>query len=677
MMKRKLSIFQKLVIANILYSIPVIGLIYLMVGAQNVNIDFAKQEAKGNVLQRPLEGLLKSLLAHRFDPRDPGSRSEVKTALAALRPAMKAVGEDLLFTDEGLKKRNRSQIKLEAFESRWTAFASEWSRLSEKDRTEKLTALVGDVRTMITHAGDTSNLILDPDLDSYYLMDVTLLALPQSQDRIAEIYDFLRSRKSQPGGLTQADRIQVSVYAALVKQSDLDRITGDLQTAINEDPNFYGESPGLKAKLAPAIADYQAKTEALIALLNRIATGEKMPSWEEFEKGANAASDASFGSWDVAVAELDILLDKRLAELTTQKYKNLAFSLIALMGAVAILFWVSSVFNRNMTVVLHELRAAVTKTRTSGTDFVAMSEELSAVAVDQSDALQQTSSAIEEIKSMVEATMGNLATTRVSANDSLAKAQDGQNSVTKMLSAIGEISEANKMVLAQITQGRVEMAEITKIISEIGGKTKVINDIVFQTKLLSFNASVEAARAGEAGKGFAVVAEEVGNLAEMSGSASKEISTMLESSISRVTAITDGTNSKVEGLIETNKQKVEAGAELANECTGSIGAVLTRFQDVLRNADSIQQAAEEQAKGIADISTSIQRLDRVSSKNTGMSQKAAEQARGISDQAEQLARIVDLVQTEVLGQSGLPEQDDAQPEVAAPARGARRGSRAA
>jgi hypothetical protein len=39
---------------------------------------------------------------------------------------------------------------------------------------------------MITHAGDTSNLILDPDLDSYYLVDVVLLGLPQAQDRLAD-----------------------------------------------------------------------------------------------------------------------------------------------------------------------------------------------------------------------------------------------------------------------------------------------------------------------------------------------------------------------------------------------------------------------------------------------------------------------------------------------------------
>jgi hypothetical protein len=71
----------------------------------------------------------------------------------------------------------------------------------------KFNHLVADVRTMVTHMGDTSNLILDPDLDSYYLMDVTLLALPQTQDRLARAtqygYEALRR-----GGPTEEEKIQ-------------------------------------------------------------------------------------------------------------------------------------------------------------------------------------------------------------------------------------------------------------------------------------------------------------------------------------------------------------------------------------------------------------------------------------------------------------------------------------
>ena len=38
--------------------------------------------------------------------------------------------------------------------------------------------LLADIRSLMAHVGDTSNLILDPDLDTYYLMDAVLLKLP-------------------------------------------------------------------------------------------------------------------------------------------------------------------------------------------------------------------------------------------------------------------------------------------------------------------------------------------------------------------------------------------------------------------------------------------------------------------------------------------------------------------
>ena len=42
--------------------------------------------------------------------------------------------------------------------------------------------LIADVRALITRVGDSSNLILDPDLDSYYLMEAVLLKLPAAQE---------------------------------------------------------------------------------------------------------------------------------------------------------------------------------------------------------------------------------------------------------------------------------------------------------------------------------------------------------------------------------------------------------------------------------------------------------------------------------------------------------------
>jgi methyl-accepting chemotaxis protein len=639
------SIFRKLVVANVLYSLPVIALIYLMVGAQNVNIDFGAQEKKGNAVQRPLEKVLKSVLELKMRSNTQAG-ADVLKGLEELSAQLDVWGADLQFDAEGLKKRNREHVEIGLFKGRLEEFLKTEALLASDVRLEKAKALAADVRTMIAHVGDTSNLILDPDLDSYYLMDITLLALPQTQDRIAEIREYL-SRKS--GTLSAQDRTQFSVYAALLKQSDVDRIAADVQTTLNEDSNFYGPSEGLKTRLEPAIADYVAKAQALVDALSAAAASGEVSSQEQLVATADAAFHSSFSAWFISVDELDVLLTKRLDVLTMDKHRSLALALLALAVAVVILFWISLSFNANMKRVLVELKNTVASTRESSGQLVQLSEQLSDVSSDQASAIQQTSAAMHEIEAMIKSTLSNASTAHRTAQQSESSASGTREAVVNLTRAINEISTSNQQVLGQMEQSQKEMHEITRIISEIGDKTKVINDIVFQTKLLSFNASVEAARAGEAGKGFAVVAEEVGNLAQMSGDASKEISEMLGSSVDRVSSISTETSAKVGQLVENSRDKVSLGTRLAQECMGSITEILARIAEVLSNADGIRGAAEEQAKGIEEVSKALLRLDEVAQKSMEMSERTATQSRSITQQAASLESIVDIVETTVLG----------------------------
>ena len=47
--------------------------------------------------------------------------------------------------------------------------------------------LLADIRALYLHVGDTSNLILDPDLDSYYMVAVALLRLPEAHDLVVQL----------------------------------------------------------------------------------------------------------------------------------------------------------------------------------------------------------------------------------------------------------------------------------------------------------------------------------------------------------------------------------------------------------------------------------------------------------------------------------------------------------
>ena len=50
----------------------------------------------------------------------------------------------------------------------------------------RYTLLVADIRALIDQVGDASNLVLDPDLDSFYLMDTEVRDIPESADLIGQ-----------------------------------------------------------------------------------------------------------------------------------------------------------------------------------------------------------------------------------------------------------------------------------------------------------------------------------------------------------------------------------------------------------------------------------------------------------------------------------------------------------
>lgn len=274
------------------------------------------------------------------------------------------------------------------------------------------------------------------------------------------------------------------------------------------------------------------------------------------------------------------------------------------------------------------------------------SQQLSQAATEQAASLEETAASVEEMNSMINKNSENAKNVSNVAGQSHETAVNGKDAVNKMIQSMDEINTSNTHIMEQVNESNNQIAEIVKVITEIGNKTKVINDIVFQTKLLSFNASVEAARAGEHGKGFAVVAEEVGNLAQMSGNAAKEISTMLESSIHKVESIVNDTKTKVERLIQEGKVKVETGTEVARQCGEVLEEIVKKVGTATEMAGEISTATSEQARGIQEITKAMAQLDQVTQQNAATSEEAASSAEELSAQAESLKSVVNvLIQT--------------------------------
>jgi methyl-accepting chemotaxis protein len=380
-----------------------------------------------------------------------------------------------------------------------------------------------------------------------------------------------------------------------------------------------------------------------------------------FHKIENTKSISSLG-WTVV---FENSADEAFANQIQLRNESYVFLLVNIFLGLLLAVWAGIVISKSISKVTQTLAMNSDEVSSASTDIASSATELSEAATEQAAALQETVSAIDEISAMVEKNASAAEKSREYSKNSRDAASKGQSTVAAMIQAIGEIDQSNEEVSRQMDDSNKQLIEITKLINDISKKTNVINEIVFQTKLLSFNASVEAARAGEYGKGFAVVAEEVGNLAQMSGGAAKEISELLTVSVEKVNSIVNSTKSRVENLMLISKEKVKTGSQTAKECDESLAEIMSQVQTVDSLVSEIAVASQEQSLGIREVSKAIGQMEQVTQQNSSVAQSSSVSAEQLRGQSEVLNSLVKDLAYIVSGSNATPLVGEVQPKAAA------------
>ena len=277
--------------------------------------------------------------------------------------------------------------------------------------------------------------------------------------------------------------------------------------------------------------------------------------------------------------------------------------------------------------------------------------QLAASSTQQAAAIEETSATLQQMSAMIGKTATHAQESKSAIDSGRENARYGKDAVESVSQRIKEIAASNDDLVGAINESNSRLTAITQVITEIGNKTKVINEIVFQTKLLSFNASVEAARAGEHGKGFAVVAEEVGNLAQMSGNAAREISSLLDESRHKVDEIVQTTRSQLETVTSVSREKVSEGERAVEECSQRLDAVTTSVADASSIADNIASASDEQAAGVHEIVKTVTQLDQSAQHTVEASDLTSRSAADLKEQALETHRVVNELRRLVQGSS--------------------------
>jgi aerotaxis receptor len=267
----------------------------------------------------------------------------------------------------------------------------------------------------------------------------------------------------------------------------------------------------------------------------------------------------------------------------------------------------------NLRTVVGDTRAQVHSVHQQADEIAAGNNDLSSRTESQASSLQQTAASMEEIN----------ATVKHSADSAIQGARLAHDAA--------ETARRSHDAVQAVADTMVGIAESSSRIEEI---IKTVEGVAFQTNILALNAAVEAARAGEQGRGFAVVASEVRALAQRSSGAAREIKNLITESAERVA---DG-NARVADA----RQRME-------QALSSVG-------EVNRVLDGIRIAADEQQRGVAQISEAVGHMDSITQQNAAMVEQLAASAQSLRGQVDEVNNSMRLFRL-VPGEPTVAEVD--------------------
>jgi methyl-accepting chemotaxis protein len=660
----KMSIGRKIFLVAAVFILPIGVLAFLVISNFNQTISSAQYELMGDAYQRPLEGLLRDIQNHQLLlHRCPGNgdcsahlaalKESIAKEMGSLRDVDKLYGVNLQFTPEGLAQRKRSSATVDNLRKNWGELEAMVSTVEQGKVTsavdDKYAAVIDIVKTMTTHMGDTSGLILDSDLDTYYLMCDNLVNLPLNQDRLAHAIAFGRDAIAK-GSISEKDRTVLAVYAAMMQQDDLDVINSNLQTALNEDQNFYGVSKSFQANLPPAFKEYAEAQAKFIDMTNQLA-GSATPhvSMDDYVAAGVNAREANFRMWNAAIPEEDIMLHMRIDAFAHRRLVALFCSGLALLIAC----FLSYRMMLNITKPLHrltqqakaiaggdlsgkplelttkdeiaELATAVNEITASfrllvgdisgGVQTLASSAtELSAVSKQTASGTASMSEKAHAVASAAEEASANTMSIAAEMEQSASSLSSVASATEEMSATVGDIaantararttSEQATSKAQTITE---QMQKLGQAAQEIGHVTETITNISAQTNLLALNATIEAARAGTAGKGFAVVANEIKELARQTAEATEDIKTRISgiqnstgtaiSDIGQITTVIK----EVGGIVSSIAAAIEEQATVTKDVAGNIAQASGGVRESNQRVSQTAQVSASIARDIAGV----------------------------------------------------------------------------
>jgi twitching motility protein PilJ len=332
----KLKLGVKLAIIAALSAPSLAYLTYQLVKAKGKEITFGQKEIYGTDYLPALRKVHEQVAKHRglvngFQRGNNGLKDQIAATEQVIGSAFQTVSEMDAREVEGTTYGLMFEVsdKTNALKREWEAVRSKSA--NAQDTFEQHNRLLTTINDLIVQVGDKSNLILDPDLDTYYLMDAVIVQLPNAADAVGQVRGLMVGALTSKA-ITAQEQSQLNFQMARA-QTAVSNLEAGMRKAFDANAANGGDL-GSKQQQVVTEALREARSFLKKAESFNASTGSAEPLFAEGTKSA----DRLFLLYDSSLNNLADLLHKRINGFKNDRNFVLAIVFVGLLLTAIVAF---------------------------------------------------------------------------------------------------------------------------------------------------------------------------------------------------------------------------------------------------------------------------------------------------------------------------------------------------